>query len=156
MLAQEVNVICVHDILDLRVMLEAVAMQVLVNDHVSKALTLVNAGSLRYEYNWRLGGSPRLAVTPSTGSVGAGERLVCTLSFSPTSVQQLNQHKVICQVVNGRTYTLMLSGVPPPATAHSLSRFTLLYKTGLCSQLSSHTARHACTHITQGELDSCC
>ncbi|KAL0040642.1 hypothetical protein WJX79_000331 [Trebouxia sp. C0005] len=56
--------------------------QVVVHDHVTKAVTLVNAGSLMYEYNWKLGGNPRLAVSPSSGSV-----------------------------VNGRTYTLLLSGV---------------------------------------------
>ena len=85
-------------------------LQVLVNDHVTKAVTLLNAGSLMYEYNWKLGGNPRLAVTPLTGSVGAGSRVACELSFSPTSAQQLYQHKVTCQVVNGRTYTLLLSG----------------------------------------------
>ncbi len=80
------------------------------HDHVTKAVTLVNAGSLMYEYNWKLGGNPRLAVSPSTGSVGAGDRVACELSFSPISAQQLNQHRVTCQVVNGRTYTLLLSG----------------------------------------------
>lgn len=85
-------------------------LQVLVNDHVTKAVTLVNAGSLMYEYNWKMAGNPRLEVTPLTGSVGAGDRVVCELIFSPTAAEQLSQHKIICQVVNGRTYTLLLSG----------------------------------------------
>ncbi len=80
------------------------------NDHVTKAVTLVNAGSLMYEYNWKLGGNPRLAVTPLTGSVAPGDRVACELSFSPISTQHLDQHRVTCQVVNGRTYTLLLSG----------------------------------------------
>ena len=80
------------------------------NDHVTKALTLVNAGSLMYEYNWKLGGHSRLAISPQKGSLAAGQRTVCELSFSPTSAQQLAQHKISCQVVNGRTYTLLLSG----------------------------------------------
>lgn len=80
------------------------------HDHVTKAVTLVNSGSLMYEYIWKLGGNPRFAVSPSTGSVGAGDRVACELSFSPVSAQQLNQHRVTCQVVNGRTYTLLLSG----------------------------------------------
>ena len=85
----------------------------IVNDHVTKDLTLVNAGSLMYEYNWKLGNHPRLGVNPQTGSVAAGQRAVCALSFSPVSAQQLAQHKVTCQVVNGRTYTLLLSGALP-------------------------------------------
>lgn len=80
------------------------------NDRVTKAVTLVNAGSLMYEYHWKLGADPRLAVNPQTGSVGPGARAVCKLSFSATAAQQLNQHKVTCQVVNGRTYTFLLSG----------------------------------------------
>ena len=90
------------------------------HDHVTKAVTLVNAGSLMYEYSWKLGGSPRLAVSPATGSVNAGDRVACELSFSPISAQQLNQHRVTCQVVNGRTYTLLLSGVQLVSQRHLL------------------------------------
>ena len=85
-------------------------MQVVINDHVSKAVTLVNAGSLMYEYLWKLGGNPRLAASPLIGSVGPGARVVCKLSYSPTAAQLLAQHKVTCQVINGRTYMLLLSG----------------------------------------------
>lgn len=85
-------------------------LQVVVNDHVSKAVTLVNAGSLMYEYHWKLSAEPRLAVTPLAGSVGPGARVVCKLTFKPSAAQQLNQHKVTCQVVNGRTYSFLLSG----------------------------------------------
>lgn len=81
-----------------------------VNDHVSKAVTLVNAGSLMYEYHWKLSAAPHLAVTPLAGSVGPGARALCKLTFNPTAAQQLNQHKVTCQVVNGRSYSLLLSG----------------------------------------------
>ncbi len=91
-----------------------------VHDHVTKAVTLVNAGFLMYEYNWKLGGNPRLAVSPSTGSVGAGDRVACELSFSPISAQQLNQHRVTCQIVNGRTYTLLLSGAQHVSQRHFL------------------------------------
>lgn len=88
-----------------------VCLQVLVNDHVTKAVTLVNAGSLLYEYGWRLGSNPHLAITPQAGSVGPGDRTVCELTFSPTSSRQrLDRYKVTCHVVNGRTYTLLLSG----------------------------------------------
>lgn len=87
---------------------------------MTKAVTLVNAGSLMYEYNWKLGGNPRLAVSPSTGSVGAGDRVACELSFSPISAQQLNQHRVTCQIVNGRTYTLLLSGAQHVSQRHFL------------------------------------
>lgn len=86
-------------------------LQVLVNDHVTKAVTLVNAGSLLYEYGWRLGSNSRLTITPQAGSVGPGDRMVCELTFSPTSShQRLEHHKVTCHVVNGKTYTLLLSG----------------------------------------------
>lgn len=86
------------------------ALQVVVNDHVSKAVTLVNAGSLMYEYHWKLSAAPHLAVTPLAGSVGPGARALCKLTFNPTAAQQLNQHKVTCQVINGRSYSLLLSG----------------------------------------------
>ena len=85
-------------------------LQVVVNDHVAKAVTLVNAGSLMYEYYWKLNADPRVAVSPVTGSVGPGARVVCKLSFTPSAAQQLSQHKVTCQVVNGRAYALLLSG----------------------------------------------
>lgn len=81
------------------------------NDHVTKAVTLVNAGSLMYEFGWRLGSNSSLAISPSAGSAGPGDRVVCELTFSPTSShQRLDHYKVACKVVNGRTYTLLLSG----------------------------------------------
>ena len=95
--------------------------QVLVNDHVTKAVTLVNAGSLIYEYGWRLGINPHLAIMPQAGSVGPGDRTVCELTFSPkSSHQRLDRYKVTCHVVNGKTYTLLLSGQLLPLLTHIL------------------------------------
>ena len=92
------------------------------NDHVTKAVTLVNAGSLLYEYGWRLGSNPHLAIMPQAGSVGPGDRTVCELTFSPkSSHQRLDRYKITCHVVNGKTYTLLLSGQLPTLLAESMN-----------------------------------
>ena len=121
-----------------------------INDHVSKAVTLVNAGSLMYEYHWKLSADPRLAVEPPAGSVGPGARAVCKLSFSPTTAQQLNQHKVTCQVVNGRTYSLVLSGLFPPSCVYTdfLQQWLVHSPDGSCAR--AHVFRR-----TDSNADAC-
>ena len=59
---------------------------------------------------WQVGEDPRVSVDPAAGMVGKGGRSVCRLCYNPHSAHTLSSYKVTCQVVNGSTYTLLLSG----------------------------------------------
>lgn len=62
---------------------------------------------------WQVGEDPRVSVDPAAGMVGKGGRSVCRLCYNPHSAHTLSSYKVTCQVVNGSTYTLLLSGGGP-------------------------------------------
>ena len=59
---------------------------------------------------WQVGEDPRVSVDPAAGMVGKGGRSVCRLCYNPHSAHTLSSYKVTCQVVNGSTYALLLSG----------------------------------------------
>ena len=61
-------------------------------------------------WSWQVGEDPRVSVDPAAGMVGKGGRSVCRLCYNPHSAHMLSSYKVTCQVVNGSTYTLLLTG----------------------------------------------
>ncbi|KAK9824158.1 hypothetical protein WJX72_008157 [[Myrmecia] bisecta] len=85
--------------------------QVLINERAVRAVALVNSGSIKYDYVWSIGDNPRVLVKPESGSVGRGERVVCELCYNPHAPHTLDSYKVKCQVINGHTYAMVLSGV---------------------------------------------
>ncbi|KXZ49496.1 hypothetical protein GPECTOR_21g722 [Gonium pectorale] len=85
--------------------------QVLVNERCVKALALVNSGQTNFNFIWDVGTNPRIGISPESGMVPRGERLVCELAYNPHGPDKLRDYKVSCQVVNGPKYTLLLNGV---------------------------------------------
>ena len=85
-------------------------MQVLLNERAVRALVLVNSGRLKFDFIWKIGDLPQLAIKPQSGTVAQGQRAVCELAYTPHAHHSLNNHKITCQVVNGQTYTILLTG----------------------------------------------
>ncbi|KAJ3036631.1 hypothetical protein HDV00_002527 [Rhizophlyctis rosea] len=83
-----------------------------INERRVKRVTIINSGKFNFEYAWKFvnknGGA--LSVTPDSGTVAKGERVVCAIAFMPTSVATLKNVKAICQILNGRGYPLTITG----------------------------------------------
>lgn len=84
--------------------------QVIVNERAVKTLSLINTGSLAYDYVWDVGTNPRITVTPESGTVAKGERVVVELAYHPHGPDKLRDYRVACQIINGPRYALMLHG----------------------------------------------
>ncbi|KAJ1558923.1 hypothetical protein HK096_003058, partial [Nowakowskiella sp. JEL0078] len=78
-----------------------------------KRVAVVNSGKFNFDFSWKLfsKASGTLSITPEIGTVNKGERVICEISFLPTNSINLRGVKANLQVVNGRTYSLLLSGV---------------------------------------------
>ncbi|KAJ3129345.1 hypothetical protein HK098_001757 [Nowakowskiella sp. JEL0407] len=77
-----------------------------------KRIMVVNSGKFNFDFMWKI--TPKLAtfisINPEVGTVGRGERFVCEMSFLPAAPISLKNLKVLLQIVNGRSYPLLLSG----------------------------------------------
>lgn len=62
--------------------------QVVINEHSVKAISLVNAGLINYDFVWDVGANPRISIKPETGCVLKGERLTCELAYNPHGVDR--------------------------------------------------------------------
>ena len=82
----------------------------IINEKCIRLFHVVNAGLIPVEYEWTLGDDPRLAILPVKGRVGVGERAAVELCFCATSAQKLRSQSVTCKIVNGRSYSVQLSG----------------------------------------------
>ncbi|KAI8854495.1 hypothetical protein BC829DRAFT_439199 [Chytridium lagenaria] len=86
--------------------------QVQINERRLKRVTILNSGKFNFDFSWKLltKMASMLAITPEIGSVGKGERVVCEVSFHPTSNVTLKNAKALCQIVNGRSYPISILG----------------------------------------------
>jgi hydrocephalus-inducing protein len=84
--------------------------QVIIHERLVKSITILNYGSVPFNYVWDAGHNARISVSPPSGSVAAGSRVVVELAFHPLRPERLERYPVTCQIVNGPRYTLMLSG----------------------------------------------
>lgn len=84
--------------------------QVIVNERAVKTLSLINTGSLAYDFVWDCGTNPRIAIKPETGTVAKGERVQVEVAYHPHGPDKLKDYKVMCQIVNGPRYVLALHG----------------------------------------------
>jgi hypothetical protein len=75
-------------------------LQVIVNERSVQTLALVNTGSLAYDYVWDVGSNQRIAVKPTSGTVGKGERVTLELAYHPHGPEKLRDYRVSCQVGN--------------------------------------------------------
>jgi hydrocephalus-inducing protein len=71
---------------------------------------LVNMGNVNYDYVWTTGNNSHVSVTPETGSVPKGSRVLCELLYSPKTSEILENYRIACQVVNASKYQFSLSG----------------------------------------------
>ncbi|KAJ3047832.1 hypothetical protein HK097_011139 [Rhizophlyctis rosea] len=83
-----------------------------INERRIKRVTIINSGKFNFEFSWKFlkKGGGALSVTPDSGTVAKGERIVCAIAFMPTSVTTLKDVKAVCQILNGRAYPLTIVG----------------------------------------------
>ncbi|KAI9203105.1 uncharacterized protein BJ171DRAFT_600257 [Polychytrium aggregatum] len=86
--------------------------QVQLNEKRLKNVTIINSGRFNFDYSWKFLNKPGglLSISPEIGTVNKGERAVCEITFLPSSSICLKNVKGICQIVNGRTYTVSITG----------------------------------------------
>lgn len=85
--------------------------QVIINERSVKQMALVNSGAVAFEFLFNSGDNPNVVVTPPSGRVGPGDRLMLDLSYEPKRPEELRGYPVTCQIVNGRKYRLSLHAV---------------------------------------------
>ncbi len=64
------------------------------NERSVRTLTLVNTGSLAYDFVWDVGANARVTVRPVSGTVGKGERASVELAYHPHGPDKLRDYKV--------------------------------------------------------------
>jgi len=85
--------------------------QVIINQRVAKAVSLVNTGEINYDFEWKMGRNPRLSIKPELGTVPKGERVVCELCYHSSRVDVLDHYPIGLKILNGHKYQMQLSGV---------------------------------------------
>ena len=113
--------------------------QVLVNERSIKPLALINAGSVNFDFAWDCGPNPRVSVKPEAGSVPKGDRVMCELCYHPHSSEKLENYPVVCKIINGQKYTMLLSAVGhKPKLQFSFASHdfgpTFLYQQGMAAK----------------------
>lgn len=89
--------------------------EVQINEKAVRLVTVVNSGRFNYDFAWQLPeekpGQPRLvSVSPKIGTVRSQDRMVCTLTFSPSAKVHMKNLRAVCQVTNGNSYPVLMSG----------------------------------------------
>ncbi|KAJ3074073.1 hypothetical protein HDU98_012192 [Podochytrium sp. JEL0797] len=86
--------------------------QVQINEKRVKRVTITNSGKFNLDFSWKFTSklSGMISVVPEIGTVPKGEKLLCEVSFIPTSNVVLKNVKAMCQIVNGRSYPLTIHG----------------------------------------------
>ncbi|KAI9095517.1 hypothetical protein DFS34DRAFT_651319 [Phlyctochytrium arcticum] len=84
-----------------------------INDKRVRRIVLINSGRYNFDFDWKFQGKRHnvVAITPESGTVRKGERLVCDLSFVPTLPVTLNRLRATCRIINGSVYHINLNGI---------------------------------------------
>ncbi len=82
-----------------------------INDKRVKKIIINNAGKYNFDFSWKVAkkGGP-ISITPELGTVLKGEKLVCELIFAPTGLVNVKDFKLICQVLNGKSFPINAYG----------------------------------------------
>eukprot|EP00937_MAST-01D_sp_MAST-1D-sp2_P000047 g47.t1 len=82
-----------------------------VGEKVSKNIVLYNTGKFNYEYSWEAlrAKNPMLKITPTTGMVPKGDKVVCTLLFNPVEEIALDDFRIACTVAESRRFVLSVN-----------------------------------------------
>ncbi|KAJ3416712.1 hypothetical protein HDV05_000542 [Chytridiales sp. JEL 0842] len=86
--------------------------QVQINEKRLKRVTIINSGKFNFDFQWKFLSktSGAITISPELGTVPRGERVICEITFMPTQNINLKNIKAICQIVNGRTYPMSITG----------------------------------------------
>ena len=77
-----------------------------VNGKITRRLLLSNAGRYNMDYKWIAPSHPFLTLSPVLGTVLPGQDSAIDVTFAPTKDCTVMDHKLVCKVTNGRTYTV--------------------------------------------------
>ncbi|RKO94829.1 hypothetical protein BDK51DRAFT_29881 [Blyttiomyces helicus] len=86
--------------------------EVQINEKRLKRIAIVNSGKFNFDFSWKLlsksGGT--IFINRDFGTVAKGERVYCEVAFMPTTTISLKGVKAVCQIANGRSYPLTITG----------------------------------------------
>jgi hydrocephalus-inducing protein len=80
-----------------------------VNGKLVTKLYLTNQGRYNMDYRWQVPPHPFVTMSPLLGTVLPGGDGVMELTYAPTKEGKLSDHKLVCKITNGNTYTVNLS-----------------------------------------------
>ncbi|KAJ3206444.1 hypothetical protein HDU82_004517 [Entophlyctis luteolus] len=86
--------------------------QAQINEKRLKRVIITNSGKLNFDFSWKFLSKVTnvLKIDPEIGTVPKGERVICEISFLPTTNVVLKNVKAVCQIVNGKIYPLTVQG----------------------------------------------
>ncbi|RKP17692.1 hypothetical protein ROZALSC1DRAFT_23958, partial [Rozella allomycis CSF55] len=87
--------------------------RVFLNAKSSKRITIKNDGRFPFDFSWKIKGNKSncISINPEFGKVGKDEIVNCDIDFSPTVHVNLKNVTAVCQISNGRQYTLSFEGI---------------------------------------------
>ncbi|KAJ3305286.1 hypothetical protein HDV03_001884, partial [Kappamyces sp. JEL0829] len=82
-----------------------------INDRRVKRIVINNSGKYNFDFSWKSGrkGGP-VSISPELGTVLKGDKVVCDLIYSPTNPGSTKDHKLSCQILNGKLFSLSVMG----------------------------------------------
>eukprot|EP00753_Platysulcus_tardus_P018896 PLAT7033.13.p2 GENE.PLAT7033.13~~PLAT7033.13.p2 ORF type:complete len:1497 (-),score=833.67 PLAT7033.13:92-4582(-) len=84
--------------------------QVNVMETARKQVVITNGGRFNFDFSWSSSPHPMLSVSPLSGSVKSGARVVCELAFSPRAEVALHSSRLVCTVAGTQKYELAVAG----------------------------------------------
>jgi len=72
--------------------------KILINDRVLKKFILSNTGMFSFEFIWLVGKTNEVVVIPQAGVIGANEKLVCEMVYTPATIGPIVNFLVTCKV----------------------------------------------------------
>ena len=83
-----------------------------INDKGMKRILIINSGKYNFDFSWKLPLKTPGYVTidPEIGTVSRGEKVYCQILYHPTVISSLKNIKAVCQINNGRAYSVAIVG----------------------------------------------
>ena len=80
-----------------------------VNEKRERSIILENNGKFHFHYMFKKNGADYLKITPDTGTVKTSDKLIISLTLLPLQKINLQNHKIVMQIVSGPTYSFLLN-----------------------------------------------
>ena len=80
-----------------------------INDKRERSIILENNGSFNFHYSFKKNGADYLKISPDSGTVTGGSKIIITLTILPLNKINLQNHKIFLNIAAGPTYTFLIN-----------------------------------------------